>query len=206
MISKIKLVLIALAIASATGSLLYVKNLKSKLEYYKAESERHDNNYKFYSNKSNEQGKLINALQLTSEQLEQSRDSALIELNKFKKKYRQGKDKPGDTYIGAGGTIYVTDTITIDNSTGFDLDTTFVFNDKTKSRIVIDSTSVANTLDIKVGLNMAIQPRMKYTNEYKSFLRRLLRFDFKKSMAVEYVYEFTNDAIKPDEIRVVIIE
>lgn len=207
MISKVKIIIGVAAIALAMALSGYIYVLNSAINKYKWEAIKYEQNSKFYEDQfSKEQGRNI-ALQLTVDELADSKDSIIIEMNKFKRKYKAWKkDKPGDVNITAGATINVSDTLPIENKDNFKLDTVVVFNDMTKSYIKIDSLGLQNSLDIGFKLDFVIGTRLEYKNERKNWLDRLVHLDYKRMSVVRYNYEFTNDAIKPKDIRVIVVD
>ena len=207
MFSNIKNILSVAAIAAIIALSGYAYILKGVSEKNKADALRHESNSEFYQGQLSAEASKNIALRLTVEELENSKDSVLVEMNKLKKKKGGiGKSKPGDILIGSTGSIDVEGEIKIPNTAKFKLDTVIIFNRMTKSYIKIDSTSVKNRLDIDFGIFFNIGSRLAYKNERKNWFDRLMHLDYKKKAVIKYEYEFTNEAIKPSDIRVVVVE
>ena len=205
-ITKTKIIAYSILVLSFISLSGYTYILNKNMNKYKSEAERQSNNVEFYEGKFSKEKEKNIALKLTIDELNNSKDSIVNELAKFKKKKKIKTEKPGDTYIHVGGDIDTSDTIYIENEHGFKIDTTVVFNEQTKSHIKIDSTGLVNSLDIDFGMNFSINGDLVYKNERKNWFDRLVHLDYKKKPEIKYNYEFTNDAIKPKDIRVVVIE
>ena len=205
-ITRTKIIVYSILALSFISMSCYTYILDKNMNKYKIEAERQSSNVEFYEGKFSKEKEKNIALRLTIDELNNSKDSIINELAKFKKKKKIKTEKPGDTYVHVGGDIDVSDTSKIKNDVGFKLDTTIVFNEQTKSHIKIDSTGLVNSLDINFGMNFSINGVLVYKNKRKNWFDRLVHLDYKKKPEIKYNYEFTNDAIKPKDIRVVVLE
>ena len=79
---------------------------------------------------------------------------------------------------------------------------TINFNDLTTVTYSISKDTVSIGLDIRNEQYLYVFDTKEYKNK-KSFIKRLLTFDFKKVRKTEYKIENTNDLIKTTDVRVV---
>ena len=79
---------------------------------------------------------------------------------------------------------------------------TINFNDLTTVTYSISKDTVSIGLDIRNEQYLYVFDTKEYKNK-KSFIKRLLTFDFKKVHKTRYVIENTNDLIKTSDVRVI---
>lgn len=201
---SIKAIIYISIILSMIGMSTYIYILNEKVKRYGEDIDRYKTNIEVYESRLSVAGENNHALLLTLEDMENSKDSVVQKLNEFRKKNKKGKPTTGDVIGYSDGEINAADTLDIKNDCNFKLDTTFVFNDKTKSHIKIDSTSIVNTLDIKVGARFHIYSDMEFANKRKNWFDRLVHIDYRKKPVIKYKYEYTNDLIDGSDTVIVI--
>ena len=205
MTTKIKAVLFAVAMAALLSINAYIYYLNYNIEKYKSEVSIYKHNADFYEGQLSKAEEEKKVLQLSIKEIENSKDSAMKVIAKLRKENSiNGKNKPGDLHVYGSGNVDIVKTIVIDNTKKIELDTVVVFNEKTKSHIKIDSTGLTNKLDIDFGIYFVIGERREYVNARKNWFDRFIHFDYKKETVIRYNYKFTNDAMKPEDVRVII--
>ena len=80
-----------------------------------------------------------------------------------------------------------------------------IYNNQTKLYYTIGKDTIRTTLDVQNNQNLIIHTKRIYKNK-KSFLKRLLTFDFKKVTKYLYNIDNSNDLIKTDSVRVIEIK
>lgn len=199
---KTKLILIVTILGLVLSNGLLFK----KMQEYKFDSYMYMDNMRTYEMLDSVSRTENNALRLKLSDLRHSNDSLVVELIKTQKSLKRAENKPGDVLMISHSSIGKIDTVFIENKPDFHLDTVVSFNEKTKSYIKIDSNRLINKLDIKFNTYFSVYPRREYLNKRKNFFCRLIHFDFKRTTRVKYDYSFDNDAIKPEDVRVIVIE
>lgn len=199
---RAKLILIIIAIALSSLNIFTFK----KMQQYKADAYMYLDNMRTYETMDSISKTENTALRLKLSDLRHSNDSLVVELIKTQKSLKRAQNKPGDVLMLSHSSISKTDTVFIENNKDFKLDTVVSFNEKTRSYIKIDSNRLVNKLDIKFNTYFSVYPRREYLNKRKNFFCRLIHFDFKRTTRVKYDYSFDNEAIKPEGVRVIVIE
>lgn len=162
------------------------------------------NNVEAYQELFNDSQQASNVLQLTVEQLQNSKDSVIQKLdsvrNELKIKPSQLQTAATQTQTinvieskGVGGDILVKDTIYTDS---------IQYNNLTKVYYTIGKDSVTIGLDIRNEQFLYIYKKRQYKNK-KNFFKRLFTLDFKKIDKYKYEIVNTNNLIKSEDVRIV---
>lgn len=162
------------------------------------------NNMEAYQELFNDSQQASSVLQLTVEQLQNSKDSVIQKLDSVRKEL---KIKPKQLHTaatqsqtinvikskGVKGDILVKDTIYTDSIN---------YNDLTKVYYTIGKDTVSIGLDVQNTQYLYIYSTKEYKNK-KNFFKRLFTLDFKKVKKYKYKIVNTNDLLKSDDVRIV---
>lgn len=162
------------------------------------------NNMEAYQELFNDSQQASSVLQLTVEQLQNSKDSVIQKLDSVRKEL---KIKPKQLHTaatqsqtinvikskGVKGDILVKDTIYTDS---------IDYNDLTKVYYTIGKDTVSIGLDVQNTQYLYVYSTKEYKNK-KNFFKRLFTLDFKKVKKYKYKIVNTNDLLKSDDVRIV---
>ncbi len=162
------------------------------------------NNMEAYQELFNDSQQASSVLQLTVEQLQNSKDSVIQKLDSVRKEL---KIKPKQLHTaatqsqtinvikskGVKGDILVKDTIYTDSIN---------YNDLTKVYYTIGKDTVSIGLDVQNTQYLYVYSTKEYKNK-KNFFKRLFTLDFKKVKKYKYKIVNTNDLLKSDDVRIV---
>lgn len=162
------------------------------------------NNMEAYQELFNDSQQASSVLQLTVEQLQNSKDSVIQKLDSVRKEL---KIKPKQLHTaatqsqtinvikskGVKGDILVKDTIYTDSIN---------YNDLTKVYYTIGKDTVSIGLDVQNTQYLYVYSTKEYKNK-KNFFKRLFTLDFKKVNKYKYKIVNTNDLLKSDDVRIV---
>lgn len=162
------------------------------------------NNMEAYQELFNDSQQASSVLQLTVEQLQNSKDSVIQKLDSVRKEL---KIKPKQLHTaatqsqtinvikskGVKGGILVKDTIYTDSIN---------YNDLTKVYYTIGKDTVSIGLDVQNTQYLYVYSTKEYKNK-KNFFKRLFTLDFKKVKKYKYKIVNTNDLLKSDDVRIV---
>lgn len=157
-----------------------------------------------YQELFNDSQQASSVLQLTVEQLQNSKDSVIQKLDSVRKEL---KIKPKQLHTaatqsqtinvikskGVKGDILVKDTIYTDSIN---------YNDLTKVYYTIGKDTVSIGLDVQNTQYLYVYSTKEYKNK-KNFFKRLFTLDFKKVKKYKYKIVNTNDLLKSDDVRIV---
>ena len=162
------------------------------------------NNVEAYQELVNDSQQASNVLRLTVEQLQNSKDSVIQQLDSVRKelkiKPKQLRTAATQNQVinvigskGVRGDILIKDTIYIDS---------IKYNDLTKVYYTIGKDTVSIGLDIKNTQYLYVYKQREYKNK-KNFFKRLFTLDFKKVDKYKYKIINTNDLLKSEDVRIV---
>lgn len=162
------------------------------------------NNVEAYQELVNDSQQASNVLRLTVEQLQNSKDSVIQQLDSVRKelkiKPKQLRTAATQNQVinvigskGVRGDILVKDTIYTDS---------IKYNDLTKVYYTIGKDTVSIGLDIKNTQYLYVYKQREYKNK-KNFFKRLFTLDFKKVDKYKYKIINTNDLLKSEDVRIV---
>lgn len=194
-VKDIKLYLIVLSVLIFTGLLqLYqtkvihtqrekISNLTTNINAYALENSKNKTNY--------------TAFKMTIDDLQLSNDTLMHKLDSMRKQLKI-KDKQLKNILYTKTIIH--DTITnIVNSEIFKKDTfclTFISNPNTKITFCRKDSIVTCIPDIENEYYVITSKKKEYVNQHKTFIRRLLKFDFRKHIILKIDVVNTNPDIK----------
>ena len=162
------------------------------------------NNVEAYQELVNDSQQASNVLRLTVEQLQNSKDSVIQQLDSVRKelkiKPKQLRTAATQNQVinvigskGVRGDILVKDTIYTDS---------IKYNDLTNVYYTIGKDTVSIGLDIKNTQYLYVYKQREYKNK-KNFFKRLFTLDFKKVDKYKYKIINTNDLLKSEDVRIV---
>lgn len=164
------------------------------------------NNIEAYQGIVNESQQANNVLKLSVDELQNSKDKLIHELDSVRKEL---KIKPKE--IGAAATqtqiIYVNRDVEVKGDIIEVLKDTIYsdsiqFNPQTSVSYSIGKDTINIGLDIQNKQYLYIYSKKEYKNK-KSFFKRLFTLDFKKVRKYKYEIVNSNDLIKKDSVRVI---
>ena len=204
--SKVKLIAISISALLLIGGALFVNGVISQNKSLREDNYRLINNVSQYESLAAGLRSDNRVLRLFRDDLRHSNDSLIQEIEKIKKSRKSPENKPGSITAGGTTSIDAKDTVIIDNTVDFKLDTTVYYNEFTKSTIKIEKDSLFSGIKVNNTQVLYVYPQREYVNKYKNGWHRFWNFDYKKTEVVRYELINTNDLIKVDDFRVYKIE
>ena len=204
--SKVKLIAISISALLLIGGALFVNGIISQNKSLREDNYRLMNNVSQYESLAAGLHNDNRVLRLFRDDLRHSNDSLIQEIEKIKKSRKSPENKPGSITAGGNTSIDTKDTVIIDNTVDFKLDTTIHYNEFTKSTIKIEKDSLFSGIKVNNTQVLYVYPQREYVNKYKNGWHRFWNFDYKKIEVVRYELINTNDLIKVDDFRVYKIE
>ena len=204
--SKVKLIAISISALLLIGGALFVNGIINENKSLRENNYRLINNVSQYESLAAGLHKENRVLRLFRDDLRHSNDSLIQEIEKIKKSRKSPENKPGSITAGGSTSIDVKDTVIINNTVDFKLDTVVKYNEFTKSTIKIEKDSLISGVEVNNTQVLYVYPQREYVNKYKNGWHRFWNFDYKKTEVVRYELINTNDLIKVDDFRVYKIE
>lgn len=204
--SKVKLIAISISALLFIGGAFFISYTIDRNKKLVSENNRLKNNVSQYESLAAGLYNDNRVLRLFRDDLRHSNDSLIQEIEKIKKSRKSPENKPGSITAGGNTSMDVKDTVIIDNTVDFKLDTTIYYNEFTKSTIKIEKDSLFSGIKVNNTQVLYVYPQREYVNKYKNGWHRFWNFDYKKTEVVRYELINTNDLIKVDDFRVYKIE
>lgn len=187
--------------------LLYFQNTNLHKQLIKKENriEQLDNNLNYYQDRLNGSIEKNRVLSLTVDELKDSKDSLLIEINKFRKQLKLKDKEIAQTQASV---IHLVDTVmyTLPDSLKQSVDFP-VQHISLNEFTTIDVSRQNAELNIKVDIwntqVLFIRKRRVYKHKYSTGWARFWHFDWKKVPIHEYEIHNTNPLIKTTDVRIV---
>lgn len=179
-----------------TAIFVYQRNQLNKSNI---EIDRLYNNMLYYQEMNDSTKDKNHVLQLTINELNNTADSVISELNKTRKEL-DIKDKELELVSSQTQKVKLDTTIIVKDN-----DFKYEIKPNSLTSLIIekqDSILTAN-LDIKNQQTLFVSNKKEYKNKYKNWFRRLLKFDFKKHNVYRYNIVNSNDLIKVTDTRVI---
>lgn len=174
----------------------------NKIKSINKEVERLSNNIEYYQNIQDTLSNNNRLLRLTINEFSNSRDSVIAQLNETRKELGI-KDRQLVQAQSQKQQIIVDTTVIVK-------DNNFIKEIKPNelTSIIIAKTDSILTakLSIENTQTLFISSKKQYKNQYKSWLKRLIKFDFKKQTVYNYSIQNSNDIIKITDTRLVTVE
>lgn len=194
---KQNFILIAVIIISILTAIVFLQ--RNEINSKNKEVDRLYNNIQYYQDMSDSVNDNNRMLLLNINELNNSNDSVIIELNNIRKDLKI-KDK--ELKLAQSQTQQIK------------LDTSFVVktdnfsykikpNNLTELLIERKDSILTAKLNIENQQTLFISSKKQYKNQYKNWFRRLLKFDFKKCYVHKYNIQNSNDLIKVTDTRVI---
>lgn len=203
MISNWKNVVKGICVASVALFLLWGINTHKNNKKLSQELEMAQNNIEAYQELLDSSQQANNVLRLDFEKLQDYNDKTLHKLDSVRAAL---KIKANSVQTAATQTqsLNVKDSKGVEGVTVKDsiITDSIKFNDLTTAYYTITQDSVTIALDINNEQYLYTYDTREYKNK-KSFIKRLLTFDFKKVTKSRYKIHNTNNLIKSGELRVV---
>lgn len=172
---------------------------KNQLENKNAELDRLQNNVLYYQEQNDSTVDKNRILQLTINELNNNKDSILVELNNTRKELKI-KDKELQLAQSQTQEIKLDTTVIVkDDDFSYEIKP----NNLTSLLVEKKDSILTAKLDIKNQQTLFISKKREYKNQYKNWFRRLLKFDFKKHNVYSYDIINSNDLITVTDTRVV---
>lgn len=159
------------------------------------------NNNEYYQSLFNSSQEANRTLQLTINDLNNTQDSIIQQLNETKKKLNV-KDKNLEQ-AQVINTIIKDSITTIVKTKDIDFTQELKLNDLTTIIVSRKDSILTATLDLQNQQTLFIQKKKQYRNHYKTWLSRFFHFDFKKDISREYIINNSNKLIKVTDTRII---
>lgn len=159
------------------------------------------NNNEYYQSLFNSSQEANRTLQLTIDDLNNTQDSIIQQLNETKKKLKV-KDKNLEQ-AQVINTIIKDSITTIVKTKDIDFTQELKLNDLTTIIVSRKDSILTATLDLQNQQTLFIQKKKQYRNHYKTWLSRFFHFDFKKDISREYIINNSNKLIKVTDTRII---
>lgn len=190
-------IIAVIIISILTAIFVFQRNQLNKKDI---EIDRLYNNVQYYEELNDSTKDNNRVLQFTIEELNNSKDSIITQLNDVRKELSI-KNKELELVSSQTQEIKLDTTIVVVNNNDFK----YEIKPNNLTSLIIekkDSILTAN-LDIKNQQTLFISHKKEYKNQYKNWFRRLLKFDFKKHNVYRYNIVNSNDLIKVTDTRVI---
>lgn len=203
MISNWKNVVKGICVASVALFLLWGINTHNTNKKLSQELEMAQNNIEAYQELLDSSQQANNVLRLDFEKLQNQNDKTLHKLDSVRAALKI-KSNSVQTAATQTQSLNVKDSKGVEGVTVKDsiITDSIKFNGLTTAYYTITQDSVTIALDINNEQYLYTYDTREYKNK-KSFIKRLLTFDFKKVTKSRYKIHNTNNLIKSSELRVV---
>ena len=151
------------------------------------------------------------ALEMQSYALKHTNDILVRKMDSIARASKINIKKPGSMASSISTTINTIDTVPLQNT-----DTTAIKNcnfkvslrpnDETRYDIELKNDTLIHEALINNTQYLFVYPKKEYLNNYKTFIGRLIRLDFKKIDLTKYHIENTNNLIKTKETKVFVVK
>lgn len=171
----------------------------NQLNNRQKEIDRLYNNYLYYQSLSDSTVQSNRILQLTIDDITNSNDSLIKEIELRRKQLNIKKKEVQQATIQSQ-TINVDTTIIVHND-DFTID--IKPNELTSILISRKDSILSAKLEINNSQTIFITQKKEYKRKYKNWLTRLLHLDFKKINSRQYQIVNSNDLIKTKDVRII---
>lgn len=174
---------------------------RHQLQIKDKEIDRITNNAKAYEQLAFEKDKNSRVLQLTIEELNQSKDSLLQQVTKLTKQHKV-KDK-NLVYAQVINTEIKDSVNTIIKYKTVDFKEELKLNPLTTIIVSRRDSILTANIDIRNQQTLMVTEKKEYKNSYRNWLVRFLHFDFKRNKTKHYQIINSNPIIKVTDTRVI---
>lgn len=182
--------IIAVVIISLLSAIICFQ--ERTLDEKDAEIARNMNNIAYYQDQCSAERQNNKILQLTIDELNNSKDSVLQEIKKVKEEL---KIKDANLRSAISVQTHLTDTIRDTVTLAFNFTKVVKPNYQTTFTVIREDSNLTVIPDIKNEQHLFVQTKRTYKRKYKNFMSRLLHFDFKKMTTYNYQIINSNDLI-----------
>lgn len=190
---------VAVGLVSLLIATIFIQH--NQLQKKNREIDRITNNVRAYESLASNTQDDNRVLQLTIDELNQSRDSLLQQVNKIKKELKV-KDK-NLTETSVINTEIKDSVRTVIKEKLIDFDEELKLNDLTTIIVSRKDSILTAKIDIKNQQIIFIEDRKEYRNKYKNGWVRFWHFDWKKIRIKKYQIVNSNPLIKVTDTRIV---
>lgn len=196
----IKVAIIAVAIIAAVYGASKYNSLKNELEVASNNIVHYENQYIGVMN-----DKAV--LELNAARLRHSNDYLVQKYDSLAKSRKINVSKPGTTIAGTTTVIDTRDSVKIVyvDTTSCDFDVNIRPNDLTHYHIQLVNDTLIHEAKIINEQVLFVYPNREYINNYKTFIGRLFRLDFKKRDITRYQIVNSNDEVDVKDSKVIIV-
>lgn len=187
----------AVIIISVLTAICFYYN--NQLDKKNQEIDRITNNYLYYESLATQQKDNNKVLQLTLNELKETKDSLLQEVQATAKKLKIKEKELKQIQTQQQSIVH--DTTIVIRSTNFEVE---IKPNELTSIIISKKDSLLNhKIDIRNSQSLWIQTEKEYKRNYRNWFQRLLHFDFKKRTVYKYQIHNSNELIKIENTRIV---
>lgn len=159
------------------------------------------NNYNYYQELAGELNTKNRTLQLSVNQLNNSKDSLLTEAKRIQKELKI-KDKNLQQVQVINTEVKKSATVEI-KSKNIDFSEKLKLNELTTITVTRKDSILTAILDLRNSQILFVEEKKEYRNQYKNGFQRFLHFDWKKDRIKKYQIHNSNDLIKVTDTRIV---
>lgn len=194
--------IVAVSVFLILVATIFVQN--RQLQKVNKELERTISNARAYEDIVSDKEAHNRVLQLTIEELNQSKDSLIQQVNKIKK---ENKVKDKNLVQTQVINTEIKDTVqTVIKHKLLDFEEELKLNSLTTIIVSRQDSILTAKIDIKNQQILFVEDQKEYKRKYKNGFRRLLHFDWKKIRIRKYTIQNSNPLIKVTDTRVVEIK
>jgi hypothetical protein len=207
MLNKFKLILSLAGILTIVGFCYFGKASYDNYVSMKEKMYTAETNAEVYKNIMKRRIKDNYALTLNIDDLRDSNDKLIHELDSVRKSLKIKGNKPGDvlsvstTNLTSNIDVKIPDTVKLVDS--INIDTTIYPNKDTKYTIKLKKRSLNCNLDINNSQYLYVYSTREYVEDYKGWLDRLIHLDYRKKDVTKYSIVNSNELIKVTDMRVI---
>ena len=199
----IKIAKVILSIAIVVSVVSFLNNYKQ----LKNDLETANNNIIHYQDQYVNTVNAKAALELNTARLRHSNDSLVQKYDSLAKSLKIDLHKPGSVVAGTTTVIETLDSVKIVymDTTSCDFDVNIRPNNQTHYHIQLVNDTLIHEAKITNEQALFVYPNKEYINNYKTFIGRLIRFDFKKRDITRYRIVNSNDEVQILNSKVIIV-
>lgn len=162
------------------------------------------NNYEYYQSLTDRLGSENRVLQLSVNELNNSKDSLIQDVKQLQKKLKIMDKNLKEIHVI---NTEVRDTVqTIIEPEQMDFEKELKLNSLTTIIVSKKDSILSAVLDFRNQQTLFVEDKKKYRNQYKNWFQRLIHFDFKKDHIKTYRIENSNDLMRVTDTRVIEIK
>lgn len=162
------------------------------------------NNYEYYQSLTDRLGQENRVLQLSINDLNNSRDSLIQDVRQLQKELKIMDKNLKEVHV-INTEVRDTVQVTIEPER-IDFEEELKLNSLTTIIVSKKDSILSAVLDFRNQQTLFVEDRKRYRNQYKNWFQRFIHFDFKKDHIKTYRIENSNDLMRVTDTRVIEIK